>query len=221
MLINADLSVAAVVETAAMSWVASPIPGVERRMLERDGEEVARATSLVRYAPGSAFSPHRHDEGEEFLVLDGVFSDESGDFPRGFYIRNPPGSRHRPSSAPGATIFVKLRQMPPQEAAALRVDTNNRALWIADPSGRAQAVLFDAPWERVEMIRLPPGAADRDEQYPGGCEQFVVEGALRLDGIVRPAGTWMRYPAGARLRVGSADGALIYRKTGHLAATLG
>lgn len=221
MLINADLSIAAVVETAAMPWVASPIAGVERRMLERDGEEVARATSLVRYAPGSSFSPHRHDEGEEFLVLDGVFSDESGDFPRGFYVRNPPGSRHRPSSAPGAIIFVKLRQMPPQEAASLRVDTNDPALWQTDPSGRAQALLFDAPWERVEMIRLPPGTADHDALYQGGCEQFVVTGALRLDGITRPAGSWMRHPAGARVRVGSAEGALIYRKTGHLPAPLG
>ena len=221
MLINADLSIAAVVETAAMPWVASPIAGVERRMLERDGGEVARATSLVRYVPGSAFSPHRHDEGEEFLVLDGVFSDESGDFSRGFYVRNPPGSHHRPSSAPGAIIFVKLRQMPPQESASLRVNTNDPALWQTDPSGYAYALLFDAPWERVEMIRLPLGTVDQEALYPGGCELFVVEGALRVDGVTRPAGSWMRQPAGARMRIGSADGALIYRKTGHLPAAFG
>ena len=88
-----------------------PIPGVERRLLERVGEEVARATSLVRYAPGSSFSPHSHDGGEEFLVMDGVFTDEEmGDFPAGYYVRNPVGSSHTPSSEEGCIIFVKLWQ---------------------------------------------------------------------------------------------------------------
>ena len=73
----------------------------ERRMLERDGEEVARATSVVRYAPNSSFDPHTHGGGEEFFVLDGVFSDEHGDFGPGTYVRNPPGSRHTPRQRQG------------------------------------------------------------------------------------------------------------------------
>ena len=88
---------------------------VERRMLDRIGEEVARTTSVVRYAPQSRFSPHTHGGGGEFLVLDGVFQDEHGDFP----IRNPPTSSHTSGSAPGCTIFVKLWQFDP--AAILRI----------------------------------------------------------------------------------------------------
>jgi len=98
MLINADFSARAVVDTASMPWVPSPLAGVERKMLDRDGGEVARATSVVRYAAGSAFEPHEHGGGEEFFVLEGVFSDEHGDYPAGTYVRNPPGSRHRPFS---------------------------------------------------------------------------------------------------------------------------
>ena len=60
-------------------WVASPASGVERQMLDRIGDEVARATTLVRFAPNSSFDAHGHALGEEYLVLDGVFSDESGD----------------------------------------------------------------------------------------------------------------------------------------------
>lgn len=58
---------------ADLPWVDSPVAGVQRRMLDRIGGEVARATSIVRYAPGSHFSRHTHHGGEEFLVLDGVF----------------------------------------------------------------------------------------------------------------------------------------------------
>ena len=65
-------------------------------MLDRIGDEVARATSIVRYAPGSSFARHEHAKGEEFLVLEGIFSDDSGDYPAGFYVRNPPGSGHTP-----------------------------------------------------------------------------------------------------------------------------
>ncbi|MDA8049195.1 MAG: cupin domain-containing protein [Rhodospirillales bacterium] len=216
MQLNADLSVPAAVDSSALPWVASPMAGVERRMLERDGEEVARATSLVRYAPGSSFAPHTHGAGEEFLVLEGVFSDETGDFPQGFYVRNPPGSRHTPSSAPGAVILVKLRQMPPEETAPLRLDTRDASLWHDLGAGREEVLLFDAPWERVMMLRLPPGHAGSPDIWPRGAEFFVIEGDLAIDRTEHRAGAWLRLPAGSSVTLASRAGALLYRKTGHL-----
>ena len=216
MQLNADLSRPATVDSAALAWVASPMAGVERRMLERDGAEVARATSLVRYAPGSAFSPHTHGAGEEFLVLEGVFSDETGDFPAGFYVRNPPGSSHTPASAPGAVILVKLRQMPPEETAAVRLDTGDPALWRDLGQGRQEAVLFDAPWERRVMLHLAPSHAGAAEIWPRGIDSFVVEGDLVIDGTTHRAGAWLRRPPGSRLTLASQEGALRHRKTGHL-----
>src|SRR5262249_28991485 len=121
--LNADFSKRAVVHAARISWVPSPNAGVERRMLDRIGGEIARATSIVRYAPNSHFSAHTHGGGEEFFVLDGVFSDEHGDFPAGSYIRNPPSSQHRPGSEPGCTIFVKLWQFDPLDRAPVRIHT--------------------------------------------------------------------------------------------------
>jgi anti-sigma factor ChrR (cupin superfamily) len=216
MKLHADHSLPAVVESHLLPWTESPIAGIERRMLERDGGEVARATSLVRYAPGSSFSAHTHGAGEEFLVLAGVFSDETGDFPAGYYVRNAPGSRHTPSSAPGAIIFVKLRQMPACETAMLRIDTRERSHWHARGSHLQETLLFDAPWERVVMRRLEPGYDGPMEELPRGGEFFVVEGILRVDGRPQPAGTWLRLPAGSRIVLASAGGALLYCKTGHL-----
>lgn len=216
MKLNADYSLPALVDSGALPWTKSPMAGVERRMLERDGDEVARATSLVRYAPGSSFSAHTHGAGEEFLVLEGVFSDETGDFPAGFYVRNAPGSRHSPSSAPGAVIFVKLRQMPAQETAMVRIDTRDRSLWHAGGSRVEEAVLFEAPWERVVMRRLEPGYAGPTVALPRGGEFFVVAGGLVVDGKPQPAGTWLRLPARSQFALATTDGALIYCKTGHL-----
>ena len=105
--LNSDFGARAAVHAARLDWTPSPIPGVDRRMLDRIGDEVARATSIVRYAPHSHFSPHTHGGGEEFLVLDGVFQDEHADYPPGTYVRNPPTSRHTPGSEPGCTLFVK------------------------------------------------------------------------------------------------------------------
>lgn len=98
--------------------------GVERRPLDRLGDEVARATTVVRFAPGSHFSEHVHTGGEEFVVLAGVFQDEHGDFPAGSYIRNPPESKHTPASEPGCTILVKLWQFDLADRTHVRVDTN-------------------------------------------------------------------------------------------------
>ena len=58
MSINADFSQRVVIHTAEQGWQPSPQVGVERIPLDRIGAEVARATSLVRYAPGSTFPSH-------------------------------------------------------------------------------------------------------------------------------------------------------------------
>ena len=216
MRLHANLALPAVVDGAALEWVASPAAGVERRMFERDGEEVARATSLVRYAPGSSFSPHVHGAGEEFLVLDGVFSDENGDYPVGWYVRNPPGSRHAPASVPGAVIFVKLRQMPPEETRTLRLDTRDPCRWTSEEPAIERALLFDAPWERVEMLRLARGHRALRESWPGGIEWFVVDGAVTIDGIDHGSGAWLRFPPGTTVTLTTPDRALLYRKSGHL-----
>ena len=122
--INADFKRRAVMRPADARWQFSPLPGVERWMLDRVGAEVARATSLVRYAPGSSFECHVHDGGEEILVLDGVFSDDNGDHPAGTYLRNPPGSAHEPQSREGCLLFVKLRQFAADDLHPVRITTS-------------------------------------------------------------------------------------------------
>ena len=67
--LNDDFTKRAVVHGAQTEWVASPMVGVDRRMLDRIGDEVARATTVVRYAPDSQFSQHTHTGGEEFIVV--------------------------------------------------------------------------------------------------------------------------------------------------------
>lgn len=216
MKIHADLAVRAVVDSASLDWVSSPMAGVERRMLERDGEEVARATSLVRYAPGSSFSAHTHDMGEEFLVLDGVFSDESGDFPKGMYVRNPPGSSHVPSSEPGAVILVKLRQMQADDDAYVRVNTLDPAGWQAGRDGEHILPLFIKPDEEVVMLDWERDARFGPQDFPGGAEYFVVEGSFEDQNGRYDQGTWLRLPADSSQTIKTNQGARVWRKTGHL-----
>ncbi|MBD1548734.1 cupin domain-containing protein [Roseibium aggregatum] len=217
MQIHADLKKRAAVDSNSLDWIPSPMAGVERRMLERDGEEVARATSLVRYAPGSSFSAHKHDLGEEFLVLDGVFSDETGDFAKGMYVRNPPGSSHVPSSAPGATILVKLRQMDPEDRRFVRIDTNDETAWQAGRKGEKLLPLFSDAHEDVVMLDWEKGAAFEAVPLPGGAEYFVLSGSFSDENGSYGEGSWLRLPAGSTQTITSQTGARVYRKTGHLA----
>jgi len=216
MRINADLSQRAVAMTEEIEWVDSPLPGVQRRMLDRDGEEVARATSIVRYAPDSHFSAHSHGGGEEFLVLEGVFSDEHGDYGPGSYVRNPPGSSHTPYSKDGCTILVKLRQMKDEDRETVRIDTANTPPQDTDNPGIKRLVLFEEHGERVTMVRATPGCQVPMHGHPGGEEVFVLEGALADEHGVYPKGTWVRMPAGSTHAPWSEDGALLWVKAGHL-----
>lgn len=218
MRINADLSLPARVDTEAMPWTPSPQPGVERKMLDRDGGEIARATSLVRYAPGSVFPAHEHGGGEEILVLAGTFEDEAGRYPAGTYLRNPIGSRHAPRSAEGCTLLVKLRQFVPGDGARVVIDTR-RAEW---QPGRAAGVsglpLHSFGSERVLLSRWAPGTLEYPaHDHPGGEEVFVVEGALEDEQGRYPRGTWIRLPVGSRHKPASPEGCLLWVKLGHLA----
>ena len=216
--VNADFSKRVVVHAARLPWTPSPIVGVERRMLDRIGGEVARATSIVRYAANSHFSAHTHGGGEEFLVLDGVFSDEHGDFAAGSYIRNPPTSRHTPRSAPGCTIFVKLWQFDPADRAYLRTDTTQmRFLPAPDRPGVDILPLYQDARETVRLERWRAGA-DISLQDPGGIELLMLDGAFGDGGERFEAQSWLRLPAGAALtaRVGVA-GCRVWVKSGHLA----
>ena len=216
--LNADFSQRAVVHAARLPWVASPMAGVERRMLDRIGAEVARATSIVRYAPQSRFSPHVHGGGEEFLVLDGVFQDEHGDYPAGSYVRNPPTSRHTPGSAAGCTIFVKLWQFDPADRTAIRIDSRREAFATAPARPGVETLpLFRDAREDVRLERWAPGAGIA-LAVPGGMELLVLEGSFRSGGEDFTAQSWLRLPVGATLAAtAGAQGCTLWAKSGHLA----
>jgi anti-sigma factor ChrR (cupin superfamily) len=216
--INADFSRRIVIQTGGLPWIPSPLAGVERRMLDRIGGEVARATSLVRYAPGSVFSAHAHALGEEFIVLDGVFSDEHGDYPKDTYIRNPPGSHHSPRTAGGCTIFVKLRQMPPTERERVVVDTTTSIWKPSGMSGHTRLVLYASAetGEEVAMEKLEADSSTPEPDCPGGEEIFVLNGDLTDETGTHVANTWVRNPAGYRRNLRSTGGAIFWSKRGHL-----
>lgn len=184
-------------------------------MLDRIGGEKARATSIVKYAPGSSFPTHLHSGGEEILVLSGTFSDERGDYPTGWYLRNPPGSSHAPSAREGAVIFVKLRQMDGAEREAVRIDTREQGRWHTG-DGRQRCPLFRNGTEDVSIQRLV--RAQRLFDIPiVGAEIFVLAGGLMHDGRHLPTGSWIRLPAGAYPRIAAGtEGATIYLKQGAL-----
>lgn len=212
---NSDLSLGAAVTPDEYRWVSSPQSGVERMMLDRDGGEQARATSIVRYARGSTFPHHTHPLGEEILVLAGTLSDETGSYPAGWYLRNPPGSSHRPSSTEGTLIFVKLRQMCASERQTLRIDTRARCSW-SSCEGRLTCRLFGDAFETVRLECVPPGAPVLDAPVQG-VELLVLEGELGDDAGQYPKGSWLRFPVGdLSVPSAGAHGATIYIKTGHL-----
>lgn len=215
--INANFAERAVVHSDQLPWVASPMQGVDRRMLDRIGGEVARATTIVRYAPNSHFSPHTHDGGEEFIVLDGVFQDEHGDFPTGSYVRNPPTSSHTPGSEAGCVIFVKLWQFDPDDRTQLRIDMNAAAAEaVAGRAGaRATALFADAH----EEVRLEHWDANSTQiiDLPAGGELLVLDGGFTEGGDQLGKHAWLRLPPGSQLAAKAGpDGARVWLKTGHL-----
>lgn len=212
--LNADFSERVVIHSDALEWQASPMKGVDRRMLDRIGGEVARATTIVRYAPDSHFSAHTHTGGEEFIVLDGVFQDEHGDYPAGTYVRNPPTTQHTPGSKPGCTIFVKLWQFDMDDRNQFRKDMTEELGPKTD--GVASAILHEDERETVSCHHLDAGAR-LNVTSRGGIEVLMLAGSLSDQTDTLRKGSWLRIPEGEALAaIAGNEGAQVWIKTGHL-----
>ena len=213
--INGDLSVRATADTESMDWTSSPSGTVWRKRVHLVGApESGQVTSIVRYEPDSSFPPHDHPEGEEIFVLDGVFSDEHGDWPAGTYLLNPEGFRHAPFSKDGCLLFVKLRQFPGRDREHVAIDTTTLE-WQPGPTpGISLKPLYAQSGysDTTRLERWQPGTEPGAVSYDSGAELFVLEGTLSDDEGDYGKGSWLRLPAGAYYRPRSADGCTLYIK---------
>lgn len=211
-----DFSRRVVIHTAQMDWQPSPAQGVWRKPLAREFAECGHATSIVRYDAGSRFSSHEHPGGEEILVLEGVFSDEHGDYGQGTYIRNPPGTSHAPFSEPGCVILVKLHQFAPGDATQLRINTKMET-WLPCHGAIETQPLHRYGNERVSLVFWPAGTSLRRERFEGGEEFYIVRGALEDENGQYPEGTWVRTANKHGHTPRATTDTLVWMKVGHLA----
>jgi hypothetical protein len=226
MKINADFRAFAASNFDPTKYVASPAYGVSRFMLDRVGDEKARATTIVAYKPNSRFPEHTHIGGEEFLVLEGTFKDEFGAFPAGTYVRNPIGSKHAPwVDDDGCTIMVKLLQMADTGEGTMPLhihleDSRSEAGKMTEYGTLLDLYRNEQTGELVQMIWLQPnGCLTSDaEGGVGGEELFVLEGTIVLDKVEYGKWGWLRFPANEQRSqlVAGPEGAQVFRKTGHL-----
>ncbi|MBX2838689.1 MAG: cupin domain-containing protein [Gammaproteobacteria bacterium] len=217
-LINSDFEQRVVIQPEDYQWVDSPMKGVERMMLDRIGDEVARATSIVRYEPYSEFSSHTHGGGEEFLVLEGVFADEHQAYKQGCYVRNPIGTAHTPRiGAEGATIFVKLHQFSEADTEQKVMDTSDQSWLPGLVEGLSVMPLHEFENEHVALVKWAPNTQFKQHQHWGGEEILVLEGTFHDEHGSYPKGSWLRSPhLSQHCPYTQEDGAVIYVKTGHL-----
>jgi len=218
-MLNLDFAETVAVDTISQSWSRSPAKGVWRKPLAREDAERGHATSIVRYDPGSSFRPHSHPGGEEILVLQGIFSDEHGDFPAGTYFRNPDGSSHAPFSKEGCLLLVKLCQFQHNDRQQLAIRTD-RAEWL-NREDAAVLPLHQSGHEQVAMVRLKPGQTLKpltgifgDSRF--GEELLILRGALRDDEQDYPKGSWIRRPKAGHPYLPVEVDTLVWIKTGHL-----
>ena len=201
-----------------MQWSASPSGTVWRKRVHLVGPaESGQVTSIVRYDANAGFPAHDHPDGEEIFVIDGVFSDEHGDWPAGTYLLNPEGFRHAPFSGKGCVLFVKLRQYPGRNRQQVALDTAALKWREGAKLGTWYKKLYaqDGYTDTMELQKWEgrPGVMS----YPDGAEIFVLEGRFSDEHGDYRQGHWLRFPAGARHHPTTSTGCSVYLKRGGLA----
>jgi anti-sigma factor ChrR (cupin superfamily) len=214
-LLNMDFTKKVVVRSQEMDWTPSPAGGILRKPLAREEAERGHATSIVRYEPGAQFLRHEHPLGEEILVLEGVFSDETGDYGPGTYLRNPPGSGHSPFSVEGCLLFVKLHQFNPNDFNTVRLNTWATA-WLPGQGGLEVMPLHEFEQEHVALVKWPARERFQPHRHFGGEEILVLSGEFCDEHGRYPAGTWIRSPHLSQHHPFVDEETVIWVKTGHL-----
>jgi len=215
--LHSDYSARVVLNHNDLPWMASPEAGVKRRLLDRCGDEVARATSVVRYEPGAVFPQHSHARGEEIFVLEGTFSDETGDYRAGTYIMNPPGSHHTPSSKEGCILFVKLQHLGSDQVHQEVVDTNTEP-WLQGMVPGLNVMPLMRQGSGSTLVRWAPQTYFNAHRHFGGEEIFVIKGVFEDEHGRYSEGSWIRSPHMSLHKPFSREGCTIFVKTGHLLA---
>jgi anti-sigma factor ChrR (cupin superfamily) len=216
MQLNDDFSRVVVVNTPETPWQSSPSSGVMLRMLEQGGLEGARTTSIVRYEPGAHLRSDSLKPGEEIIVLEGEFSDESGVYPAGTYIKNPPGSNHTPLSENGCILFIKQGHLQRDDLERVVVDVQNSEWRQGMVSGLSVLPLSEFKGEHSALVRWQPGTVFNPHRHWGGEEIYVLEGVFADEFGRYPAGTWLRNPHMSQHAPFSKEGCTIFVKVGHL-----
>lgn len=209
----------AVADTARMAWAPSPSGSVWRKRVHLVGPpESGQVTSVVRYEPRSRFPAHDHPDGEEILVLEGVFSDEHGHWPAGSFLLNPEGFRHAPFSEPGCVLFVKLRQFPGRERNHVVIDTAKLSWEASSTRGVSLKLLYEQTGfsDVTRLERWDAGADLGVVSYERGAELFVLEGEFADEAGTYSQGWWLRQPVGSRHSPRSERGCTLYVKRGGL-----
>ena len=213
--LNLDFTQKVVIDTNLMEWSPSPSPTVFRKQLAREQAESGHATSVVKYEAGATFKTHHHPKGEEILVLEGVFSDEHGDYPAGTYIRNPEGTSHAPFSKEGCILLVKLCQFQATDKAQIRVNTNSTP-WRPGIGGLEVMPLHNHLHENTALVKWPKGEVFQAHTHFGGEEIFVLSGIFKDQYGSYPKGTWIRSPHMSSHHPFVDEETIIWVKTGHL-----
>jgi anti-sigma factor ChrR (cupin superfamily) len=218
--INGDLSLRVAVDTESMPWTPSPSGTVWRKRVHLVGPpESGQVTSIVRYEAGSTFHGHEHPEGEEILVLDGVFSDEHGDWPAGTYLLNPEGFRHSPFSRDGCVLFVKLRQFPGRTRDHVAIRSESLPWQDTERAGVALRRLYAQPGfaDSTRLERWSPDTRLGRFDYPNGAELLVLDGSFADAEGEFGRGAWLRLPPGASHAPSTRGGCVLYMKEGGFA----
>ncbi len=213
--LNMDFSKKIQLNTSEMDWQNSPSPDVLRKPLSRANQESGHATSIVKYKPGAKFNQHYHKKGEEIFVLEGTFSDEYGDYPKGTYLRNPDGTFHSPFSKDGCILFVKLAQFQQDDKQQLVINTQSQT-WLDGIGGLKVMPLHSHVHEHTALVKWPKNEQFHAHNHFGGEEIFVLQGTFQDQFGVYPKGTWIRSPHNSQHKPFVEEDTVIWVKTGHL-----
>jgi len=199
-------------------WTKSPADGVSRIHLEREAMESGHTTSFVKFEPNSFFPQHQHPQGEEVYVLEGVFSDENGDYPAGSYLRNPPGSQHKPFTREGCTLFVKLEQFQSDDTKQVVLLPESQH-WSAGIGNLRVCSLHQHNTESTALVWWPKDEVFQPHTHWGGEEIVVISGRFIDEYGEYPKGSWVRSPHMSKHFPRVEEETLILVKVGHLDKT--
>ena len=205
--INTDYDTAIAIEESTLAWQKDDELKVLKKIFSKDGD---KETALIQIDKDSEYLKSTKINSVEVFVLEGVYTNEYGDFESGTYLKFTKEQESKIKTSSSCEVFKKINyEQIRDEDVVVKM---SESYW-SQGQGNLRVMGLS---ENTALVLWPQNERFIEHSHWGGEEIFVLKGTFIDEHGRYSVGTWLRNPHLSKHYPYVEDETIILVKTGHM-----